>query len=155
MYNELPVGDNSPTFTCTPVEHDGIYVLMTSDAECWGGNIPRSVTYFIGYPGPTQVEVMPDANPVCPGEMVNFRVHARYYGASPSCQWKVNGVNAGTNSAFFSYIPNDNDHVTATIISYKCHVMDTATSAPLVMSVIPVWRLMYRLRPTSTPHALK
>ena len=53
---------------------------------------------------PVSVSIAASANPVCAGTSVIFTATATNGGASPSYQWKVNNINAGTNSATYTYI---------------------------------------------------
>ena len=41
-------------------------------------------------------------NPICAGTLANFTANVTNAGAAPNYQWKINGVNAGVNSAFFT-----------------------------------------------------
>jgi len=59
-------------------------------------------------------------------------------GANPSYQWKVNGLNAGTNSdSFNSNLLNDNDEVSVAMTSSSlCANPNSATSNIIVMNVV-------------------
>ena len=52
----------------------------------------------------------------------------------PVYQWKVNGINAGTNSSSFSYVPVNNDSVRCVINSnLSCVIGNPASSAKIIM----------------------
>ena len=87
---------------------------------------------------PVSVTITVDANPVCEGTLVSFMANPVNGGSSPDYQWQVNGIDAGTNSPSFSYIPLDNDEVTVILTSdATCATDNPATSLPVNMIVIP------------------
>jgi hypothetical protein len=64
-------------------------------------------------------------------------------GTSPVYQWKVNNVNAGTNSSTYQYIPSDGDVVTCVLTSNaNCLTGNPASSNAVTMTVnsVPVIR---------------
>jgi 1,4-dihydroxy-2-naphthoyl-CoA synthase len=50
----------------------------------------------------TQGAITADAQTICAGTTVTFAANPVNAGTSPTYQWKVNGVNAGTNNAIFT-----------------------------------------------------
>ena len=85
---------------------------------------------------PVSVTVVPSANPVCAGTSVTFTATPVNGGAGPVYQWQVNGINAGTNSNTYAYIPVNNDVVTVILTSNAvCPTGNPATSAPVMMTV--------------------
>ncbi|MBK7029754.1 MAG: hypothetical protein IPH45_11285 [Bacteroidales bacterium] len=67
-------------------------------------------------------------------------------------QWKVNGNNAGTNSATFNYVPVNNDLVTCELTSNAvCVNGSPATSNSIVMSVDPVGTASVLISPSVNP----
>lgn len=77
-----------------------------------------------------------DSNPVCAGTTVNFLAVPVNGGTTPAYQWQVNGVNAGTNSNSFSYIPVNNDNVTVILTSSEtCTIVNPVTSTAVIMTV--------------------
>ncbi len=78
------------------------------------------------------------ANPVCAGTPVTFTATPVNGGSAPYYQWKVNGVNAGTNSAIFTYVPLNNDQVVCILTSSAgCTTGNPATSNAFTVYVIP------------------
>lgn len=74
-------------------------------------------------------------NPGCADDPITFSATPVNGGISPVYQWKVNGVNAGTNSAFFS-LPGHVNGQTVTCqltSSLTCLVSRTATSNQIVV----------------------
>ncbi|MDD4553366.1 MAG: FISUMP domain-containing protein [Bacteroidales bacterium] len=92
------------------------------------------------YP-PIRVTVIPSVNPVCAGTSVTFTAYPVNGGQNPVYQWKVNGVNAGSNNPVFSYVPAVNDVVTCVLTSSlpsPCLSGNPATSGPVAMVVYPL-----------------
>jgi hypothetical protein len=88
---------------------------------------------------PVSVSMVADTNPVCSGTAVIFTATPTNGGTSPGYQWKVNNVNAGTNSSTYSYIPLQNDVVQVILTSNaSCQTGSPATSTPVTMTVIPL-----------------
>jgi len=83
------------------------------------------------------------SNPVCAGNTVLFTAHPIDEGSSPVYQWKVNGVNAGTNSSNFTYIPVNNDPVSCVLTSSltSCVTNNPTTSNMVTMTVNPNYTL--------------
>ena len=82
------------------------------------------------------VEVIQVTEDVCVGTLVHFMALPTNGGLTPAYQWKVNGTNAGTNSADFAYVPANNDVVTVVLTSsIGCALNNPATSAPLTVHV--------------------
>lgn len=82
------------------------------------------------------VEVIQVTEDVCVGTLVHFMALPTNGGLTPAYQWKVNGTNAGTNSADFAYVPANNDVVTVVLTSsIGCALNNPAISAPLTVHV--------------------
>ncbi len=90
------------------------------------------------------VSIVASDNDVYQGTIVTFTATPVNGGNSPSYQWKVNGINVGTNSSTYSYAPVDNDNVSCVITSnYPCLTTPNATSNVINMNVLPrtnYWR---------------
>lgn len=83
------------------------------------------------------VTIVASANNICPGTSVKFTATPVNGGTSPVYQWKVNGVNAGTNSAIFNSTTLINgDKVTCVMTSNAaCTTAPIATSNSITMNV--------------------
>ncbi|MBK7134356.1 MAG: gliding motility-associated C-terminal domain-containing protein [Bacteroidales bacterium] len=139
--NGVNAGINSATYSYVPVTGDIVTVDLTSNATCPTGNPATSapLTMTVNPLLPVSVTVAADANPVCAGTTVNFTATPTNGGAAPVYQWKVNGVNAGINSATYSYVPLTGDIVTVELTSNAtCPTGNPATSAPVTMTVNPL-----------------
>ncbi|MCX6249860.1 MAG: gliding motility-associated C-terminal domain-containing protein [Bacteroidetes bacterium] len=85
---------------------------------------------------PVSVTISASANPVCAGTSVTFTATSTNEGSSPSYQWLVNGINAGTNSPSFAYTPANNDQVICILTSnITCASGNPATSNTITMTV--------------------
>ena len=118
--------------------NDVINCVLTSNAACVSGNpaTSNSVTLTVGSWATVGVAISASANPVEIGTMVTFTAMPTNGGTNPGYQWKVNGINSGTNSPVFTYMPMDNDVVTCILTSnILCAFSNPATSAELLMSV--------------------
>jgi len=85
---------------------------------------------------PVSISIAASANPVYTGTSVTFTATPENEGTSPSFQWKVNGINSGTNNSIFSYTPVNNDVVTCVLTSNAvCITGNPATSNAVTMTV--------------------
>jgi hypothetical protein len=89
---------------------------------------------------PVSVSIVASANPVCSGTSVTFTATPTNGGTTPSYQWQVNGTNAGTNSATYTYTPVNNDAVICVLTSNAtpCVSGNPATSNTVTMTVYPL-----------------
>jgi|GEM_PF-801138 len=134
------VGGNTPTYSYTPLNADLVSCTVTSNLACASSNpASNSVTMIVVSSSPVSVAITPSANPLCAGSPVTFTANPANGGASPSYQWKLNGSNAGTNSATYTYTPLNNDVITCVATSsLTCVTGNPATSAPVSMTVNPI-----------------
>jgi uncharacterized protein (TIGR02145 family) len=134
--NGFNVGSNSPGYTYIPANGDFIRCVLTSSESCTTGNPASSnqiqmvaIDYLQVY-----VSITASSNPFCAGTFVTFTAAPTNGGLSPHYQWKVNGNNAGTDNPVYTYIPNDGDMVSCTLISSEpCTANNPATSAEIMM----------------------
>ncbi|MEI6435356.1 MAG: PKD domain-containing protein [Bacteroidota bacterium] len=88
---------------------------------------------------PVSVSITASSNPVDEGTPVIFSASPVNGGTSPVYQWKVNGVNAGTNSNSYTYIPVNGDVVACILTSSAtCVSGNPATSNTVTMTVTTV-----------------
>lgn len=141
--NNVNVGTNSATYTDNAlVTGDAIIVQMTSNAAC-ASTTPVSSTPIVMSVGtsvaPTvNISAVP-AGAICTGTSVTFTATATNGGSAPFYQWKVNGINSGTNSSTFTTTTlGSGDVVTVQLTSNAtCAVPPTATSAGIATTVNP------------------
>jgi hypothetical protein len=90
---------------------------------------------------PVSLTINPSANPVNTGAAVTFTANPLNEGPAPVYQWKVNGLNAGTNQPTFTYIPVNGDEVKCILVSnLPCASGNPASSNTVEMMVngVPV-----------------
>jgi hypothetical protein len=88
---------------------------------------------------PVSIVIAASANPVTAGTSVTFTATPSNGGATPSYQWKVNGISTGTNTPDYSYVPVNNDVITCVLTSNApCATGSPATSNTITMTVTPV-----------------
>ncbi len=136
------VGTNSATFATTSLTNGAVVrcILTTSDT-CVTKNTDtsNSITMVIKpilTPDVT-ITVAPN-DTICNGDQATFTATPVNGGTSPSYQWRVNGVNAGSNSNIFATTLTDGDVVDCILTtSEQCvsKTMDTSTS--ITITVLP------------------
>jgi PKD repeat protein len=130
-----------PAYSSVPSNGDQIWVVMTSSLTCKSGSPATSnvITMSMTPAQPVSIVISRSNNPICQGTSVYYTALPTNGGTNPSYQWKVNGVNIGTNSAYMTYMPANNDNVTCLLTSnISCSSGNPATSNALVMTVNPV-----------------
>jgi hypothetical protein len=86
---------------------------------------------------PVSIGIVADRNNFCQGSDANFTALAVNGGVNPTYQWKVNGVNAGSDQNTFNYIPANGDVVSCSLISDEtCAYGNPASSNSIIMKVI-------------------
>jgi len=152
--NGVNAGTNNPVFTYLPMTNDQVQVILTSSEVCTSNNpdTSNSITMVV-YPNlPVSVTVTPSANQVCAGTLVTFTATATNGGLLPQYQWKVNGINAGTNDPVFSYNPASLDLVSCILTSSEtCTVNNPAASTPVLMTVNPILPVSLTVTPSANP----
>jgi uncharacterized protein (TIGR02145 family) len=135
--NGVNVGINSPNYSYSPTNGDVVICDLNSSIACPIGNpaSSNSITMIVNSNLPADVTIAASSNPFCPGSSVTFTATPVNGGSTPSYQWKVNGVNAGTNSHTFTYNPVDGDSVRCVMTSnLSCVTGNPASSADIIMS---------------------
>ena len=136
--NGLIVGTNSPGYSYVPVNGDAITCTLTSNVLCPSGNhaISNTLTMLVNPILPVGVTIIASSNPFCLGSTVTFTATPINGGPIPGYQWKVNGINAGTNNSVFAYLPVNGDVVTCSLSSSEiCNSGNPAQSNPIAMAV--------------------
>ncbi len=140
--NDVATGPNIPVFTYIPANNDVITCVLNSDVSCPVGNpaVSNAIALTVNPLAPVSVSISPAVNPVCEGIPVTFNATPVNPGLSPAYQWKVNGLNVGSNSNTYSYVPLNGDVVNCILTSSltTCVTSNPATSNPVTMTVNPV-----------------
>jgi hypothetical protein len=137
--NGLNVGTNSPTYKYVPANGNVVTCILTSNlGSCVTGNPATSnaITMVVANPLPVSITIVASQNPVCAGDPVTFTATPTNGGFSPSYQWTVNGVNAGSNSPVFTYYPSNNDVVRCRLTSSLWCASGPAWSNSITMTVL-------------------
>jgi len=145
-------GTNSATFAYVPVTNDAVTCVLTSNSGCATGNPATSNTLTMTVNPILQVgvSIAASATTVCAGTTVSFTATPTNGGGAPAYQWKVGGVNQGTNSATFAYIPLNNDAVTCVLTSNATCPSGPATSNTLTMTVNPILTVTVSITASAT-----
>jgi hypothetical protein len=144
----------SSTFKYIPVNGDVVLCRVTSNAQCVTGSPLSSngITMVVSPTAPATVTIAASANPVCQATQVTFTATPFNGGSAPFYQWKVNGINSGTNSATFLYAPSNGDVVTCQMISSSlCATVTQVTSNSIIMTVSPVQQVSITIVASSNP----
>ncbi len=132
------VGTGLITYTNAGLaNNDVVTCIMTSNAACVTGSPATSnaITMVVGVPVMPSVSIAASANPVCAGTNVTFTATPTN-GGTPSYQWKLNGVNVGTNSNTYANAGLVNtDAVSCVMTASGCVSPATATSNTVTMTI--------------------
>ncbi len=87
---------------------------------------------------PVSLSIASASTNVCSGTPVTVTATPVNGGTSPVFQWRVNGLNAGTNNPAFTFVPQQGDVVTCELFSnLPCASGNPASSNTLAFTVIP------------------
>ncbi|MBK9358597.1 MAG: hypothetical protein IPN08_14650 [Bacteroidales bacterium] len=141
--NGSNVGTNNPVYTNPAlVNGDQIYCILTSEVTCASGSPASSntITMVVNPVLAASVSISASENPTCAGSSVTFTATPVNGGSSPSYQWKLNGVNTGTNSPTYttSALTNGNTVSCVMTSSVSCASGSPATSNTITMTVNPI-----------------
>ncbi len=139
--NGTNVGTNSPTFTSTTITNGQIVTcVMTSNLPGVTGSPATSngITMTINSAATPSVSIAltSGSNPSCAGASTTFTATPTN-GGTPSYQWKVNGVNAGTNSSTYTTTALTNGQIVSCVMTstLACASPTTATSNSITMTI--------------------
>jgi len=155
--NGINTGTDSPSFSYTPMNSDQVLCVLTSNASCSSNNPATSnmIIMQVYPPSPVSVTVATTTNPVCTGTSVTFTATPVNGGTNPAYQWKVNGINAGTNNAIFTYAPLNGDQVNCLLTSdMACTLNNPATSNPVTMTISPLLPVSVSIAASDNPFCL-
>ncbi len=139
--NGANVGVNSISYTSSTLNNGDVVTCdVTSTATCTNGTVvtSNSITVTVSSSLSASVSIAATATTVCSGTTVTFTATPVNGGTAPSYQWKVNGVNAGTNSSAFTITPNNNDQVSVEMTSNaSCVGAGSVVSNSITVTVNP------------------
>ena len=135
--NSINAGTSSPVYSYNPTNGDLVSCTLTSSEPCTSSNPASSIQLLmIVNPNlPAGISIAAFSNPFCPGSSVIFSATAINGGSTPVYQWKVNGVNVGTNASTFTYNPANDYSVRCVMTSnLACVTGNPVSSAKIIMS---------------------
>ncbi len=135
--NGVNTGTNSSTYSYFPVGGDVVTCIMNSSLTCITGNpaTSNSIIMVVNTGLSAGVTIVATQNPFCPGSFVTFTATPNNGGPLPMYQWKVNGINIGTNSDTYTYNPVNNDSVRCIMTSnLACVTGNPASSNKIIMN---------------------
>jgi gliding motility-associated-like protein len=102
----------------------------------------RGILYASDWHPPTAnpyINITASANPICPGDQVNFIARPGASVVNPSYQWLLNGVNTGTNNPNYSNGSLQNNDTVYCIITDNnpCAINRTDTSNKILIQYRP------------------
>lgn len=139
--NGVNTGANSSTYITNSLANgDLISCVLTSTANCLTTASATSNTIVMAVTSSVVPVVSIASNAtssICAGDIVTFTASPVNGGASPTYQWKVNGLNVGNNSITYTTgnLVNGDIVTVQMTSSAACASTPTATSNSVVMSV--------------------
>lgn len=139
-------GTNAGTgvlFNYTPANGDTITCTLTN-TDCFTPTTANSNTITMQVTPTVTAGIIISASTTssCEGSMVSYTAAITNGGTTPAYQWKVNGVNAGTNAASLDYTPDNGDTITceltsnATCLSSSTPVISNTLTATVTAPVV-------------------
>jgi len=139
--NGISVGTNSNTYSSAVFNNnDQVTCILTSNGLCTTTPTVTSNTITILVTPTTvqpSVSISTAGTTICPGANVTFTAVPVNGGSTPSYQWRVNGINAGTNSNTFTTNTLTNGSTVDVVLtsSLSCALPATATSNSIIITV--------------------
>jgi hypothetical protein len=132
-YNSL---DSSFTYfinSSTPVGSHRVFVQYLYYIH----TLQKDSSFTVFASGPPSVSISTPAATICSGQNITFTATPTNGGSSPSYQWKVNGINTGTNSPVFSSSTLSNGNLVSVVLTSNsiCASPTTANSNVIIMIV--------------------
>ncbi len=155
--NGANAGTNSTTFTTTTLTNGQIVsCVLTSNAVCASPTTATSnaLTMTVNPLLTPAVSIATlSSNIICSGTSVTFTATPTNGGTTPAYQWKVNGVNAGTNSATFTTTTLTTGQAVTCVLTSNatCASPTTATSNAITRTVVAGVPLITSVTPSSGP----
>ena len=139
-YSWTPTTGLSNSLVANPIASPAVTTTYTVAYNNGGCILQDQVTINVSTVGAVPVSATISASPsnvVCSGDPVTFTATPTNGGTTPTYQWKVNGVNAGTNSPTFSSASLSNNAIVTVVLtsSETCVTNNPATSNAITMSV--------------------
>ena len=129
--------NQNPTLASSTTAMNGSYTLIVTANGCSSIAGTSTVTVTPSVTPANAIAITTGGNPTCLSQVVTFTAIGTNPGSTPSYQWQVNGVNAGTNSATFTpaSIANNSNITCIMTSNAACVTTTTATSPAINMQV--------------------
>lgn len=130
------VSPSSPTSKITSLGvGNNVFRWTVSNGVCPVSTDDVTITLTAG--APVSVTISANKTTFCPSESVTFTAHP-VNGGNASYQWKKNGLNVGTNSAYYTDFFSNNDQVYVILTSdLGCVSGNPATSNTITLTQSP------------------
>jgi FG-GAP-like repeat len=134
------VGTNSNSFTSSILNNNTqVKCILTSNAPCAVPQIVTSniIVVAVNSAVTPSVTIVSSTTNICSGSSITFTATPTNGGTTPSYQWQVNGINAGTNSNTFTSSTLTNASTVKVIMtsSLACALPQTAASNAINITV--------------------
>jgi hypothetical protein len=143
--NNVNVGANSSSYSSNVLQNgDVVTVDLISNAPCATSlnavSIPVTMTVSAVLSPSVSLSVTTGSNPSCAGRLLSLSAIVANGGATPTFQWKLNGVNTGSNGPVFSSTTFTSGMTVSCILTsdLSCASPATATTVPLTLTVNPI-----------------
>ncbi len=127
------------------------YTITPSLGDCEGNSVEYVVTITPG--DSVLVSISASEDSICQGTQISYVATPTHGGSAPGYQWKVNGINQGTNNSVFIYTPSNHDTVCCILTSSDtvCISNNPATSNEIIMTVYPDLPVNITISTTNNP----
>lgn len=142
--NGVNAGSNNPVFIySSPANNDIVNCEMAADPSytCGGGGTANSnnIALTVTAKGIPSVSITTSRDSICTGAPVTFSAGSSFAGTNPSYQWKINGMDAGTNNkVFIATALADADEISCQVTVdplFACALSNNANSNSIKINV--------------------
>lgn len=136
--NGIVVGTNTLSYTSGAFKNsDVVSCKVTSSLTCAAAaNSTASIGMQVNSSIAPTIVISTDSVNICGSVVVTFKAVIGTGISLPVYQWKVNGVNSGTNNPAFTYNPLNKDTITCALtVAGGCYNPNTVTSNAIGMAV--------------------
>ncbi len=138
LHNNSPInGATAAIFTSSTLTTGNITCVLTIPGESPDTSNVIALTSIQSVNPVIYTAQIAGSSPACTGDMLSFVATPINGGTNPVFQWKINGVNAGTDSSEFStLLPAGTNTVICTLTSnHACPNSSNVNSIPITISV--------------------
>jgi Ig-like domain CHU_C associated/Secretion system C-terminal sorting domain len=136
--NGTSVGSNSSSYTSSTLTNGMIVTCeLTSNATCASPLIATSnaLTMTVNAIAQPAISIVASQTSICLGANITFTASPTNGGTSPAFQWKLNGINVGTNSTTFSSNTLANNDMISCVLASNATCISTQTATSNVVTM--------------------